>query len=323
MRYKVVRGNRMQVDVDGRVKIEGSVAADIDIAREDQIGGVAPKKRTTETQDVVVDEAGRLYTKEPEKYELPMAKSDTLGGVKPTPKTLLMTEPVGVDENGKLWSSAIPGGTGEAGPQGPQGPKGEKGDPGEKGEKGEPGDGGASFKSYDDYYKLYQPFSGVEFSTVSETNFIFVTYDKSVDENENIVYTPNTTPLRVDITDVKDKYEYSTFDLKHADAKPIATCLDCSMTKVKTSDAGKYEKYKTMHFVFLLTDYFGRNRGLRNMIDNKIVDRRITIDDMMEYCEKDLNALAYERVFYFKVSVPYLTYNYFNEILGIALNAGL
>lgn len=142
MRYKVVRGNRMQVDVDGRVKIEGSVAADIDIAREDQIGGVAPKKRTTETQDVVVDEAGRLYTKEPEKYELPMAKSDTLGGVKPTPKTLLMTEPVGVDESGKLWSSAIPGGTGEAGPQGPQGPKGDKGDPGAKGEKGDAGEKG-------------------------------------------------------------------------------------------------------------------------------------------------------------------------------------
>lgn len=38
-------------------------------------------------------------------YTLPVATPDTLGGVKPVTKTAEMTNPVGVDESGVLWSA--------------------------------------------------------------------------------------------------------------------------------------------------------------------------------------------------------------------------
>lgn len=66
-------------------------------------------------------------------------KADYVVG-RPSGKTEEMTQPVGVDENGDLWT--IPSGTGPQGPQGEQGiqgPKGDKGDPGEKGDTGATG----------------------------------------------------------------------------------------------------------------------------------------------------------------------------------------
>ena len=148
MNEKIVRSPQLQIDIDGRIKMENLDGLELQVASEDTLGGVKPLKRTNEEQDVVIDSNGRLYTKKAEQYELPLAKSDVLGGVQPTPKTMIMTEPVGVDENGKLWSSALPSTPGEQGPKGDkgdtgeQGPKGDKGDTGEQGPKGDKGDTG-------------------------------------------------------------------------------------------------------------------------------------------------------------------------------------
>lgn len=49
----------------------------------------------------------------PDPYTLPVADSMTLGGVQPVAKTDAMTQGVGVDADGKLWS--VPGGGGESG----------------------------------------------------------------------------------------------------------------------------------------------------------------------------------------------------------------
>lgn len=48
----------------------------------------------------------------PDPYTLPVANSNTLGGVKPVSKTDSMTQSVGVDENGKLYTSPGSGGGG-------------------------------------------------------------------------------------------------------------------------------------------------------------------------------------------------------------------
>lgn len=45
------------------------------------------------------------------KYELPVAAKEQLGGVKPVAKTDVMTQDVGVDENGKLYTKPAEGGT--------------------------------------------------------------------------------------------------------------------------------------------------------------------------------------------------------------------
>ena len=51
----------------------------------------------------------------PGPYTLPVANSTTLGGVKPVSKTDSMTQSVGVDENGKLYTSPGSGGGGTSG----------------------------------------------------------------------------------------------------------------------------------------------------------------------------------------------------------------
>ena len=51
----------------------------------------------------------------PDPYTLPVANSTTLGGVKPVSKTDSMTQSVGVDENGKLYTSPGSGGGGTSG----------------------------------------------------------------------------------------------------------------------------------------------------------------------------------------------------------------
>ncbi len=83
--YKVVRSPKLQVGVDGTIKMEGVIqGAKVEVANEYTLGGVMPKNKTNETKPVVVDEFGKLFTAEPETYKLPQASSDVLGGVKPT-----------------------------------------------------------------------------------------------------------------------------------------------------------------------------------------------------------------------------------------------
>ena len=180
MNEKIVRSPQLQIDIDGRIKMENLDGLELQVASEDTLGGVKPLKRTNEEQDVVIDSNGRLYTKKAEQYELPLAKSDVLGGVQPTPKTMIMTEPVGVDENGKLWSSALPSTPGEQGPKGDkgdtgeQGPKGDKGDTGEQGPKGDKGD--SAELSLEDLSMLKTILSAKKEGELKDENVIFAKY---------------------------------------------------------------------------------------------------------------------------------------------------
>jgi hypothetical protein len=56
----------------------------------------------TDKQEIAEQAAGLVDVPE---YELPVAKSDSLGGVQPVEKTEAMTNPVGVDALGGLWSA--------------------------------------------------------------------------------------------------------------------------------------------------------------------------------------------------------------------------
>ena len=165
MNEKIVRSPQLQIDIDGRIKMENLDGLELQVASEDTLGGVKPLKRTNEEQDVVIDSNGRLYTKKAESYTLPLAKSDVLGGVQPTPKTMIMTEPVGIDENGKLWSSALPSTPGE------QGPKGDKGDPGEQGPKGD-----SAELSLEDLSMLKIILSAKEEKELKDEDVIFAKY---------------------------------------------------------------------------------------------------------------------------------------------------
>ena len=61
--------------------------------------------------DAQIAEAVENYlANNPLEYELPVANENTLGGVKPVAKTSSMTQPVGVDAEGKLFTA--PGGSG-------------------------------------------------------------------------------------------------------------------------------------------------------------------------------------------------------------------
>lgn len=61
--------------------------------------------------DAQIAEAVENYlANNPIEYELPVANANTLGGVKPVAKTDAMTQPVGVDAEGKLFTA--PGGSG-------------------------------------------------------------------------------------------------------------------------------------------------------------------------------------------------------------------
>lgn len=54
-----------------------------------------------------------VFVEEIDNYSLPVAATDTLGGVKPVAKTEDMTQPVGVDEKGRLWTVPSAGGSNE------------------------------------------------------------------------------------------------------------------------------------------------------------------------------------------------------------------
>lgn len=62
---------------------------------------------TTHTKKIAIDSSGVLYAEKDDEYTLPTASSTTLGGVKPTAKTSAMTQDVGVDSSGKLYT--VPG----------------------------------------------------------------------------------------------------------------------------------------------------------------------------------------------------------------------
>ena len=65
-----------------------------------------PVAKTGEmTQEVGIDNNGKLWTRPADSYTLPIATSSVLGGVKPDAKTSAMTQAVGVDSNGKLWTA--------------------------------------------------------------------------------------------------------------------------------------------------------------------------------------------------------------------------
>ena len=179
-KYKVVNSKQSQVNITGELLITAEEDKEIPIAREDQLGLVKPLNRTNETVPVTVDEQGRLYTREKESYTLPVATTASLGGVRPNTKTPDMTQVVGIDEDGKLYTSPASGlkgldgfsplvetedneqgsiikitdinGTkvahvhngskGDKGIPGERGAQGEQGMPGEKGPKGDPGERG-------------------------------------------------------------------------------------------------------------------------------------------------------------------------------------
>ena len=179
-KYKVVNSKQSQVNITGELLITAEEDKEIPIAREDQLGLVKPLNRTNETVPVTVDEQGRLYTREKESYTLPVATTASLGGVRPNTKTPDMTQVVGIDEDGKLYTSPASGlkgldgfsplvetedneqgsiikitdinGTkvahvhngskGDKGIPGERGAQGEQGMPGERGPKGDPGERG-------------------------------------------------------------------------------------------------------------------------------------------------------------------------------------
>lgn len=62
--------------------------------------------------------AAKLAAEIPPHYTLPIASETTLGGVKPVAKTDEMTQSVGVDESGKLWTEPASGESGEEGATG-------------------------------------------------------------------------------------------------------------------------------------------------------------------------------------------------------------
>ena len=53
--------------------------------------------------------AAKLAAEMPESYTLPIASADTLGGVQPVAQTADMTQPVGVDADGKLFAPSVGG----------------------------------------------------------------------------------------------------------------------------------------------------------------------------------------------------------------------
>lgn len=74
--------------------------------------GVFPffRKQSGQTAQAGVDAMGRVWYKEAAEYELPVATPTKLGGVNPVAKTDDMTQDVGIDSTGKLFTKAGGGG---------------------------------------------------------------------------------------------------------------------------------------------------------------------------------------------------------------------
>ena len=93
-----------QVGVDADGKLWTAPPGDLPTASTTALGGIKTSEAyssTKHTAKVAVDSSGVLYS---EAYSLPTAGASTLGGVKPVAKTSAMTQDVGVDSSGKLYT---------------------------------------------------------------------------------------------------------------------------------------------------------------------------------------------------------------------------
>lgn len=92
------------VDADGKLWTEPPGAYNLPTASTSALGGIKTSEAyssSKHTAKVAVDDSGVLYA---EAYSLPTAGASTLGGVKPVAKTTAMTQEVGVDSSGKLYT---------------------------------------------------------------------------------------------------------------------------------------------------------------------------------------------------------------------------
>ena len=92
------------VDADGKLWTEPPGAYNLPTASTSVLGGIKTSEAyssTKHTAKVAVDSSGVLFA---EAYSLPTAGASTLGGVKPVAKTTAMTQEVGVDSSGKLYT---------------------------------------------------------------------------------------------------------------------------------------------------------------------------------------------------------------------------
>ena len=93
------------VDADGKLWTEPPGAYNLPTASTSALGGIKTSEAyssSKHTAKVAVDGSGVLYA---EAYSLPIAGASTLGGVKPVAKTSAMTQEVGVDSSGKLYTT--------------------------------------------------------------------------------------------------------------------------------------------------------------------------------------------------------------------------
>ena len=93
-----------QVGADADGKLWTAPPGDLPTASTSTLGGIKTSEAyssTKHTAKVAVDSSGVLYS---EAYSLPTAGASTLGGVKPVAKTSAMTQDVGVDSSGKLFT---------------------------------------------------------------------------------------------------------------------------------------------------------------------------------------------------------------------------
>ena len=98
---------KVAVTSSGVLYAEKPTAYSLPTASTSALGGIktsAAYSITTHTKKVAVDSTGVLYAEKDTPYTLPTATSSTLGGVKPVAKTSAMTQDVGVDSNGKLYT---------------------------------------------------------------------------------------------------------------------------------------------------------------------------------------------------------------------------
>ena len=91
-------------DADGKLWTAPPGAYNLPTASTSALGGIKTSEAyssTKHTAKVAVNSSGVLYA---EAYSLPTAGASTLGGVKPVAKTTAMTQEVGVDSSGKLYT---------------------------------------------------------------------------------------------------------------------------------------------------------------------------------------------------------------------------
>lgn len=101
---------KIAADSNGVLYAEKPSAYNLPTATTAALGGIKTAETynsTKHTLKTAVNASGVLYAEAPAAYTLPKATSTTLGGVQPVAKTTQMTQAVGVDSNGKLYT--VPG----------------------------------------------------------------------------------------------------------------------------------------------------------------------------------------------------------------------